>query len=75
MHRLTAPHSAYARDLIAALHAYRLHAWRPERDAYLSSQTDRASWRTTDQVGWVIDLRHLQHPPGNQPRPNPRRTS
>ncbi|MFZ3475278.1 hypothetical protein ACODT3_42770 [Streptomyces sp. 4.24] len=74
VYRLTAPHSAFARDLIAALHAYRVHAWRPERDAYMPSQTDRASRRATDQVGWVLDLRHLQRPPGDQPRPDSRRT-
>ncbi|MFD5881029.1 hypothetical protein [Streptomyces yangpuensis] len=71
--RSTAPHSPFARDLIAALHAYRIHAWQPGRDAYMPGVIDRASRRSTGQVGWVIDLQHLQ-PRRHPARPNSRRT-
>ncbi|MFJ2752722.1 hypothetical protein [Streptomyces sp. NPDC087297] len=70
--RFTAPHSAFARDLIAALHAYRLHAWQPDRDAYLPEMPAR---RTTGQVGWAINLHHLQNLADPPAQPENRRTS
>lgn len=63
VYRLTAPHSAFARDLLAALHTYRLHAWRPGHDAYLATHTERRSRNSVGHIGWAIDLRHLhEHP-------------
>ncbi|MEU2453977.1 hypothetical protein ABZ605_28340 [Streptomyces sp. NPDC012765] len=59
VYRLTAPHSPFARDLIAALHAYRLHAWRPDHDAYLPDHTGRPGPHSAGRIGWAIDLRHL----------------
>ncbi|MEV1042946.1 hypothetical protein AB0J01_41260 [Streptomyces sp. NPDC050204] len=57
--RSTAPHGAFALDLIAALHAHRLHHWRPNRDGYMPGVLNHATRRVTGQVGWAIDLRHL----------------
>ncbi|MFF2571113.1 hypothetical protein [Streptomyces sp. NPDC058084] len=57
--RSQAPHGAFARDLIVALHAHRLHNWRPCRDGYMPGVINLKSRRATGQIGWVIDLRHL----------------
>lgn len=57
--RSEAPHSPFALDLMAALHAYRLHNWHPERDGYLPGAIDPTGRRASGQVGWAIDLRHL----------------
>ncbi|MEU3399382.1 hypothetical protein [Streptomyces filamentosus] len=54
-----APHGAFALDLLAALHAHRLHNWRPLRDGYMPGVINLRSGRATGQVGWAIDLRHL----------------
>lgn len=57
--RSEAPHSRFALDLLAALHAHRLHNWRPLRDGYMPGAINLKSRRVTGQVGWAIDLRHL----------------
>ncbi|MCZ0983854.1 hypothetical protein O1L60_44635 [Streptomyces diastatochromogenes] len=57
VYRSEAPHGLFARGLIAALHAHRLHNWRPARDGYLRGLIDLKTRRTTGQIGWSIDLR------------------
>ncbi|WP_435245031.1 hypothetical protein [Streptomyces tendae] len=57
VYRSETPHDLYARGLIAALHAHRVHNWRPTRDGYLRGLIDLKTRRTTGQVGWSIDLR------------------
>ncbi|MFB7649352.1 hypothetical protein ACFC0S_16160 [Streptomyces sp. NPDC056084] len=53
-----APHGLFALGLIAALHAHRLHNWRPLRDGYMPGVIDLKTRRVTGQIGWAIDLRH-----------------
>ncbi|MER5302227.1 hypothetical protein ABT039_22590 [Streptomyces lasiicapitis] len=53
------PHDPFALDLIAALHAHRLHAWQPARDGFMPGVINLADRRASGQIGWAIDLRHL----------------
>jgi hypothetical protein len=60
VYRSQPPHNASALDLIAALHAHRLHNWRPMRDAYMPGVIHMGTRRATGQIGWAFDLRRLQ---------------
>ncbi|MFF4409876.1 hypothetical protein [Streptomyces sp. NPDC001404] len=57
--RSETPHSAFALDLIEALHAHRLHHWRPLRDTFMPGVINLTTRRVTGQIGWALDLRHL----------------
>ncbi|MDX3165924.1 hypothetical protein PV516_19240 [Streptomyces scabiei] len=60
VYRSEAPHTPFALDLIAALHAHRLHNWRPMRDAFMPGVIHMGTRRATGQIGWALDLRRLR---------------